>query len=175
MKGRQVRDVAQAHRGTMPGDMIDDSLTQANAIRSSEDLRALMTAREQAPRPALAPAGSAVLILVALALWNSEWALYPGGAISQSNADRSLGVAILAAGAGLRHAVSTGRHLVLSSAAGVAALGSVLAGLLADHQVGSTRVLEVVCGVLILLAVSACVLSPRLLEQRKGAATVHRH
>ena len=141
--------------GVVPGEMVRDPAAQRTARAATRTTAALESQRHAAVTPPWSPAAGWVLLLVTLVLVVSQWELVAHDATGRSNSYRDTGLAILIGLAGLRLALSPGRHVVAGTVAAVAGAGLVLGGLLAVHDDGGLAVVEVACGALALVAVIA--------------------
>lgn len=143
------------------GKMIRDRRVQEKSLERERARVALLAELTRFRHPALGPLGGWILIGVGVLLLVSQWTLYPLGSESQSNADRSLGVGIVAAFVGARFALSAGRHMPWFGAGFIAGVCSILGGALAGHQSGTTQWLEILCGAIVVVASVVCLTSPR--------------
>ncbi len=149
-----------------PGQMIRDPGAEAISRERDEERKRVLSATAHTPRPALAPIGGVLLILVGASLLAAQWTLYPIGQTGQDNALRDLGLGIVAALAGLRVVVGQpGRHPVAAAAAFLSALGLLLAALLASHAATHITVTETVAGLVALLGALLCAFSPTSAER----------
>jgi len=151
--GREAHEVERGgtRQGTAPGADVRDTEAEAVSRRADATRRELLAAAQHTGRPNLAPLGSGLALLVAAWLVVAQWTVYPTGSVPQANALRDLGVALVAALAGLRVAVA-GPRVGASAVLGACGAALVLLGLLAPHVSTGVRVEEVVCGVLLVLA-----------------------
>lgn len=147
----------ESHRARM----IDDPEVRQRSRELDRRRRALERASHDAPRGPLAPLGAIVLVLVALFLLVAQWAIYPLGRTSQDNALRALGVGVVAGLAGLRILVGRpARHRVAALLALLAGVGLLVSALVLPHEIGATRVEEVVSGALVVLGAAVALVSP---------------
>jgi len=127
-----LRD-AHVHRGTAPGDMLTDPRLRADAALTSRRTGAVRRAAQRAPRAALQPLGSWLLLGGAAALVVTQsW--YPHTDAGQSNATRALLIAIVVALAGLRTLLAQRPGRLPSVVAGVAGLLLVALALFTHHD-----------------------------------------
>lgn len=161
--GQEVGEVlhGDVHEGIAPGDRLHDAEAEQTSRELDRHREALIRATHQAPRPALAPLGGVVLLIVAVFLLAAQWAIYPIGSMSQNNAIRSLAVAIVAGMAGLRILVGLpGAHRVATALALLAGIVLVVNAALSDHEIWDTAVIEATSGVLVALSALVAMLSP---------------
>ena len=143
------------------GGMIVTPEVRADAVRTEARVRRRIIGTELGPRPGLAGMGAVVLLLVASVLVVAQWALYPIGQEPQSNATRSLGLAIVIGFCGLRLLLSAGRHPIASGVAIACGVVMIVAASLAGHEDTSTVVVETLCGVAVVLAAATAMASPQ--------------
>ena len=155
--GAELRHVLRGTErpGVVPGEMVHNPAAERAARAATRTTAALEAERHAAATPPWSPAAGWVLLLVTLVLVGSQWELVAHNATGRSNSYRDTGLAILVGLAGLRFALSPGRHVVAGAIAAVAGAGLVLGGLLAVHDDGGLVVVEGVCGALTLVAVIA--------------------
>jgi len=138
--------------GVAPGSTSSTPRSRHRVREDERRLDGLEQATIQAARPyPIGPAGS-VMLVVAGFLLVSQWELYPTGLPGQTNANRSLGCAIILALCGLRIVLGQpGQiHRVSAGLAGLAGLALLLNGLLAAHDRAATAGAESLCGALVL-------------------------
>lgn len=151
----------RTYQGIAPGDTVEDRGVRETSRAMDRRREGLIQARAATPRPPLAPIAGGLLLLVALVLLVAQGNVYPREPAAQEDGQRALGLAIVAAAAGLRYLVSPGRHVFFGAAALLAGLALVLSGLLVDHLTQGPVVLEVATGVVTLVAAATALASPR--------------
>jgi hypothetical protein len=90
----------------------------------------------------------------------SQWELVAPSATGQDNSLRDTALGIAVGLAGLRTALSPGRHLITAGIAGLAGTALILAGLLAAHDHQGLAVVEVASGCLVALCSLIAAASP---------------
>ena len=148
----EMRNVVEGNvrPGLAPGTDLSTPESREKSRELDHRREALEQAAVEAPRPAMVRPAAGILLLIALLLLVSQWELYPIGIPGQTNANRSLGCAIVLGLAGLRILTSQPdqRVRVSSALAALAGLSLILNGLLARHDRLSTAVAEGCCGAL---------------------------
>lgn len=159
----ELEDVrrGEVHEGVAPGEMVEDPQAQQKSHDLDRQREELIRRTHEAPRPPLAPMGAAVALLVAVFLLVAQWELYPIGKLPQTNANWSLGFAVLAGLAALRLlGAQRGRHPLAALLVVASGAGLLLRAFLASHETGSTTAAEATCGVLLVLSGLAAATSP---------------
>jgi len=161
--GAEVGDIVdnRTYEGVAPGDQVVHDDVRATSRAMDERREKIIEDRAATRRPPLAPIAGGVLLVVAIALLLAQGQVYPREPEAQVDAQRALGLAIVAAAAGLRYLVSPGRHVFFAAAALLAGVALVLSGLLVDHLTQGPVVLELVTGVVTILATATALASPR--------------
>lgn len=147
---RQVRE-GDVHEGVAPGDTVSTPAARRDAIRSNQITRELEAAAGHPGHVAWAPVAGWVLLLVVAVLVMSQWELVAHTATGRSNSFRDTGLAIVLGLAGLRLAVTPGRHSIAAGVTMLAGLALILGGLLADHDHVGLVIVEVTSGLLAML------------------------
>ena len=146
------------HEGVAPGDTLDDRRARQDARQTTA--RTDTTLARPRTLPAFAPvAGWTMLGIAAFIVLSQPW-LLARTATGQDSAFRDGGLAIVLGLAGIRIATTSGRHLGSGVVALLAGAGLLIGGLVAEHGVAALAGVEVVLGLITVLAAGLALARP---------------
>jgi hypothetical protein len=165
------------HQGVAPGDMVEDDEVRRDAARTTAVVERTESRRPAAHEEMATPMG-VLMLLVAAALLVAQGTLTahtPNGMMVSLNLTY---IAIVLGLVGFRIATVPGPHQIAVTVAIVAGLGLVLQGAI-DRTAGYSTdraaivAIQVICGVVIVLAALTALGSPRAKPEKEHAATRH--